>query len=236
MKKNFDIGSRFSTWEVIELVDSKRYKYLCRCVDCGNTKIFNKYYLIKGNYGLCKGCNPTINKDVKIIARHWNSELNGQPFTKLQDLDMGKNYWFICNKFHNFKSTIKNFSLDRCCSCKDNTSNSNDKILLYNSTLLAAKDLYKEVTNKEYYIVINDIKALILFREKDLDTSFRNYFSSESKYLEYLQEEKSIKEEYIKEGFKIYIIKVEKNYKENIDSVGKLMLEFSHSKNYFTTT
>ena len=122
-KKQFNIGDKFLSWEVISCEDPKKYRYLCRC-SCGSEKVFNKYNLLRGSYAPCKNCDSAKLSNVAYLRRYWNSELNGVTFTRPQDFSLTQSYWFMCDNKHNIKSTIKDFSVERCLGCKTNIKSS----------------------------------------------------------------------------------------------------------------
>lgn len=225
--KDINIGESFSTWKVISIVDPKKYKYLCRC-SCGNEKVFNKYVLRKGLYGLCKSCNPSVTRNLNKIKIHWNSELNKTPFTKPQDFNVSKQYWFICENNHNFKSNLRDFSLDKCCSCRDKVKSSNEKIVFFKALTELFLELGIEIIIDEYNIKIPNLKALIVITDEDRDSSFKKYYKNELEYLKALEKQDSMVEQSIKESYTIFKIFIVDDYKKNIDTLGKLMLKLSY--------
>lgn len=224
--KNIEIGEKFTTWEVIALADPKKYRYLCRC-SCGNEKEFYKYVLRRNIYGLCKSCNPAIVKNLNKIKTHWNSELNKTPFTKAQDFNVSKRYWFICKNNHNFKSTLRDFSLDHCCSCRDKVKGSNDKEIFFEAALTLFKELFEVIEVIDYNIKIPQLKALITFTDEDRDKAFKNYYKNEIEYLKALEKQETIIESFKTKGYNTYEIFIVNNYNKNIDTVSNLMLKLT---------
>lgn len=225
--ENLKIGELFGTWKVVSLIDSKKHLYKCKCVDCGNEKEYNKYILRYNKYGLCKACNPKIVRNLSKIKIHWNSELNKTPFTKVQDFNPGKRYWFICNNNHNFKSTLKDFSLKNCCSCRDKLSGSQDKDLFFASTKSLCSDLFDHIETFDYNIKIPSIKALIVFSDEDKDSAFKKYYKSEIDYLKAVEKQENIITSFEQEGYTVYEIFIVNNYQKNIDTISRLMVKLN---------
>lgn len=218
MKRILNKGDIFSTWVVKECVDKAKYRFLCECNVCGKQKVFDKYNLLRGRYAVCKTCAPSSIKNVSKIRYHWNPELNGIPFTRIQDLKMDKPYWFICDKFHNFKSTIKDFSLSRCSACRGRERDSSNKIMIFD----IAKGLFSsfiEVNYLDFWLVIPEVKLAIFFAEKDRDSNFRKYMSSEEEFLKYKESVDLQREEFENTGYSIFYFSIDGSLQENIENL-----------------
>ncbi len=67
------IGQTFKGWKVIskdtELDKKYNYNYICKCVECGDVRSYEKYDIIKGKIGYCKKCSKkNINpEDVSLV-------------------------------------------------------------------------------------------------------------------------------------------------------------------------
>lgn len=225
--KNIEIGETFHTWTVVAVSDPKKYRYVCKC-SCGNEAIFNKYALRKGFYGLCKSCNPSVVRNLNKIKRYWNSELNKTPFTKPQDFSVSKKYWFLCENNHNFRSSLRDFSLDKCCSCRDKVKSSNEKIIFFKSLVELLQDLGIKIEINDYNIKIPSLKVIIFVTDDDRDSSFKKYFKSEVEYLKAIEKQQSIIETSINENYKVMEIFIVDDYYKNIDTLGKLMLKLTY--------
>lgn len=225
--ENLKIGEVFGTWKVVSLIDSKNHIYKCKCEDCGNEKEYSKYILRYNKYGLCKSCNPKIFRNLNKIKIHWNSELNKTPFTKLQDFNPAKKYWFICNNNHNFKSNLKDFSLENCCSCRDKVKGSHEKELFFSTAISLCTDLYDSIEIIDYNIKIPSIKALIVFSDEDKDTAFKKYYKSEVEYIKALEKQENIISSFEQEGYIVYNVFIVNNYEKNIDTISKLMVNLT---------
>lgn len=116
--KNLKIGDIFHTWEVIS--EAKNYNYNCKCIECGDEKVINKYALLNNTYALCKKCGvkSILESNIDTILRYWNKDLNGS-YTIEEILENPSTiYWFTCSKGHNFRKTIRDFSPESCPTCK----------------------------------------------------------------------------------------------------------------------
>ena len=233
LKKNFKVGDVFTTWEVVKCIDSKSYKYLCVCNKCGAEKSFIKYNLLKGSYSLCKSCAPNSIKNINLIRFHWNTELNGISFTKPQDFNLERPYWFICDKFHNFKSSIKDFSLSRCRSCKEKELDSKNKIMIYTIAVKVLKAMFDIVEDDDCWILIPDLNFALHLIEKDKFSNFRKYFTSERAMLEYLKDNKNRATSYEKQGYTIKEFCLENDFKKDIDNFKKSVLYFNQLNESF---
>lgn len=227
--KIFNIGDSFLSWKVVECVNPKKYRYKCRC-SCGNEREFNKYNLLRGSYAPCKACNHVYLRNTQLIKKHWNNELNGRIFTKPQDFDLTHSYWFICNNGHNFKSSIKDFNIDRCLSCKCKTKSNH----LSTQAIEYATQLFSRVFDKVYVdrfgVVIGDVNAIVLIVESDRFDSYRNYYSSEEEYIKDVTDRQLFISEYKLKGIKVLKVLVENNLQKNVDTFKRIMVQLVHSK------
>lgn len=226
-KKQFNIGDKFLSWEVISCVDSKKYRYLCRCC-CGSEKIFNKYNLLRGSYAPCKNCDSAKLTNISSLKKYWNSELNGVTFTRPQNLSLTKSYWFMCDNKHNIRSTIKDFSVERCLGCKTNIKSSFHREQAYEYALQLFRSIFDNVYIEHYSIVIRDIKVAILAIEKDRFDSYRNYYNSEDEYIKDLTKFQMLKQFYKSNNYSIFDIRLENNLEKNVDTLKQLVLQLTH--------
>lgn len=228
-KKDFKIGDSFLSWVVIELQDAKKYKYLCRCSECGEERSFNKYNLLRGSYAPCRKCAHLKIKNISLIKKHWNCELNRAIFTKPQDFSLTHSYWFICDKGHNFKSSIKDFSLDRCLSCKNQLKNSTSRTQITEFALEYFNSVFDNVFLHEELSMItiehDDIMIDIVFNEVDRFTSYRNYYNNEEELINDLTSLKKLEMTSKEQGYQFHLFEVESNFKINVDKLKDLMIQ-----------
>lgn len=230
MKRNFNIGDRFSSWEVIKCVDSKKYRYLCRCVGCGAEKIFMKYNVLRGSYSICKTCAPDTIKNINKIKYHWNIELNGTPFTKPQDFDLNRPYWFVCNNLHNFRSSIKDFSLSHCMGCKGKEIDSNNKLMVYTVIARVLNAMTEIEEHEDFWIISRALGIALHIIEGDKFSNFRKYFNSENEMFTYLNKNEATSEKFSKEGLAVKTLKLENNFEKDIDKFRQTVLYLSQLK------
>lgn len=130
MKKDFEVGMQFHTWEVIKEDNTKRNGYyLCKCTKCGAERSIRKYNLLDNSYGLCKNCGlaDLLEDNIDLIKTHWNNDLNKEVTLEELKLKTSKTYWFTCSNNHNYKKTIRDFIHDECPTCKKQKMDSDDK-------------------------------------------------------------------------------------------------------------
>ena len=228
-KKQFNIGDKFLSWEVISCEDPKKYRYLCRC-SCGSEKVFNKYNLLRGSYAPCKNCDSAKLSNVAYLRRYWNSELNGVTFTRTQDFSLTQSYWFMCDNKHNIKSTIKDFSVERCLGCKTNIKSSFYREQAYEYALQLFRSIFDNVYIESYSIVIGDLKVAIIAIEKDRFDSYRNYYNNEAEFIRDATKLQMLKQFYKSNGYTIFDIKLENNLEKNVDIFRNLMVQLTHIK------
>lgn len=227
-RKIMNIGDVFLTWEVKELVNPKKYRYKCVCTDCGQSREFIKYNLLKGSYAPCKKCGHKKIGNIPLIKKHWNSELNGTIFTSPEHFSLTQSYWFICNKGHNFKSSIKDFSLDRCLGCSEVPPNHPSKIQAKEYAIQYFKVLGRVVEYKPFLLYIKERNIALYIVEEDRYTSYKNYFESEGAMLKEFEMVLGLEREFSKIGAKFIVQKVEKNLKNNVDIFKELMIRLVH--------
>ena len=227
MKRVLNISDVFSSWEVIKCTDSKKYKYLCRCQGCGKEREFVKYHLLNGSYSICKTCAPATIKNISKIKYHWNTELNGTPFTRPQDFDLNRPYWFICNSLHNFRCSIKNFSLSHCASCKGKQTHSSNKLKIYGVAVKVLGAMMDIEEQEDFWIVNRDLNFAIHIVEGDRFSNFRKYFSSEKEMFSCLEYTRSIIEKYESEGLTTKEFFLQNNFEKDVDKFKEQVLYLS---------
>lgn len=224
-KKSFNIGDMFMSWKVIAPVPNKKYRYLCRCIECKSEKEFLKYNLLNGMYSHCKKCAPNFIKNIPEIRKHWNTELNGVVFTKPQDFDLSKSYWFLCSSGHNYKSSIKYFSETECPQCSEKVFDSNIKDLTFEYFKLLLKSMYNPVTILEYYtIVVPATNKVYRLLESNRYSDHFLYFKNQSEAIKELDHISKSNKQLKDEGYEIIQIFVEDKILKNVDTIEKIML------------
>lgn len=221
--KQFNIGDKFLSWEVVECVEPKKYRFLCRC-SCGNERVFYKYNLLKGSYAPCKSCGYSKLANTSAIKKHWNCELNGALFTKPHDFSLTQSYWFICDKGHNFKSSIKDFKLDRCLGCKNKTSEDSSKTQTIEFALQLFSSFCNDIVNDDNFLFVSDLNLAISFNEIDRFDSYRNYFDSEEALIKEITTLKTLENKAKEKGYNYVDFKVEKSLDKNVDTLKQLMV------------
>ncbi|EOU2097113.1 hypothetical protein C0L75_03070 [Clostridium perfringens] len=224
-RKNFNIGDTFLTWKVIKCVDSKKYRFLCRC-SCGNEKVFYKYNLLRNSFSCCKECNNFTPPNLSILKNFWNYELNGSLTSKIQNVNFNQPYWFICEKGHNFKSSIKDFSLSKCKSCSCNLKSDKFRIEMMEYAFSFLSEIipkqHLEKTNDLIYI--HPLKLTLSFLESDRFTTYRNYYSNEKEFLDHCTLLKKLELESYQKAYKFTTLEVKENFKSNVDTITNLVL------------
>ena len=228
IKKILNIGDTFLTWEVKELINPKKYRYKCVCTDCGQSKEFIKYNLLKGSYAPCKKCGHKKIRNIPSIQKHWNSELNGTIFTSPEHFSLTQSYWFICNKGHNFKSNIKDFTPNKCLGCLEVPPNHPSKVQAKEYALQYFKVLGRVIECEPFLLYIKEYNTAIYIVEEDRYTSYRNYFDSEIAMLNEFDRVTNLERELTKKGTNFIIQKVGKNLKNNVDRFKELMIRLVH--------
>lgn len=118
ISKKIKINDIFHTWEVIK--EETNYNYICKCIECGDEKLINKYALLNNTYALCKKCGvkSILESNIDTILRYWNKDLND--FYTVEEILQNPStiYWFTCSKGHNFRKTIRDFTPESCPTCK----------------------------------------------------------------------------------------------------------------------
>lgn len=233
--KSFSIGDCFLTWQVIGPDESKKYKYICKCTECGAERSFNKYNLLRGSFAPCKKCAHIKLKNINLIKKHWNCELNKAIFTKPQDFNLAKSYWFICQNGHNFKSSIKDFSFERCMSCKNEIKNNSSKVQAVQFALEYFTSIFPQVIINEELNLITilnnncDFVADIIFNEEDYFSNYRNYFKNEEEYLKAFTDFKCAESASLAKGHEFIHFQVKNNLKDNVDNLKTLVLQLAHT-------
>lgn len=226
MKKNrqLNIGDIFLSWEVIELINPKKYRYRCRCTECGIEKEFIKYNLLKGSYAPCKKCGYKKIKNISLIKDHWNSELNGAIFDNPQNFSLTQSYWFICDKGHNFKSSIKDFNTSRCLGCIQTLPHASYKLQAKEFALQYFKILGTIYEVDDYSLMIPDYKVLLNLIEEDRFTNYRNYFETEEAMINDINKLTELEQSCKINDIKFIQIKLKKDFKNNVDTFENTML------------
>lgn len=232
IKKPFNIGDIFLSWKVIDLVNPKKYRYLCRCTECGQEKEFIKYNLLKGSYAPCKRCGHKKIKNIPLIKKHWNSELNEVIFNNPEHFSLTQSYWFICDKGHNFKSSIKDFRLNRCLGCIENPPNHPSKVQAkeYATQYFRSVGNVKELDH--YMLLIEAFNTVIALVEDDRYVNYRNYFSSEEEMLNEISIVKRMEQAIKVQGFDFIQVKLGSNLKNNVDIFKELMIQLVQRFDY----
>lgn len=216
----------FTSWKVICPTKENKYRYLCRCVECNSEKEFSKYKLLSGNYSYCKQCAHNFIKDIPEIRKHWNTELNKTVFTKPQDFNLNKEYWFMCDKGHNFKSSIKNYSNSKCISCQERSFDSSIKELTFEYLKLLLTALWSDIDiSKDYVIIVPMLKKVFRLVEHDRYAAHFKYFKREQDMIDELEDLSKFNLEYKNKGFDVISIQIENNILKNVDTIEKTMLE-----------
>ena len=229
MRKNKDdfIGRKFLCWEVIKENNDKKYYYTCKC-ECGNKKQFYKYNLLKGSFSLCPTCGNANIKNISIIRKHWNIELNGCLFSNINHFDINKSYWFICNNNHNFKSSIKDFTLSRCLSCKNENNEHSSLTTCFEFSLQLFRKFFKDIVACDNNIAYISSKNLaICFHEENRFSNFRQYYKNELEYLTHMEHIKIVENNFLYDGKEFKYFSVSKNFLENVENLEKLVLKLS---------
>ena len=226
IKRKLNIGDTFLTWKVEKLVNPKKYRYLCRCTECGQEKEFIKYNLLKECYAPCKKCGYKKIKNIPLIKKHWNSELNGTTFSNPEEFSLTQSYWFICEKGHNFKSNIKDFKLERCLGCIEAPPNHPSKIQAKQYALQYFKSTGSVRELNYNMLLIETFNVVLTLVEDDRYTSYRNYFCNEEEMLREISNTKRIEQDLRASGYEVVSVKTKKNLKENVDTFKKLMLQW----------
>lgn len=227
IKKSVKIGDTFMTWRVSKRISGKKYRYKCKCTECGQEKEFIKYNLINGNYAPCKKCGHKKLQNVSLIKKHWNSELNGVIFTHPENFSLTQSYWFICNKGHNFKSSIKDFKLERCLGCNEHPPNDPSKTQFMEFMMQYFGSFTKVQEYENYFILVPELEVVFHLHEYDRYTSYRNYFHNEVEMLNELDKMKQEEYRFKNLGFQPVTIKVQRDLKNNIDNLQEIMLELT---------
>lgn len=227
-KKNIEIGEVFLSWEVIELVNPKKYRYKCRCTECGKEKEFIKYNLLKGSYAPCRTCGHKKLKNIPLIKKHWNCELNGAIFDKPESFSLTQSYWFICNKGHNFKSSIKDLKLERCLGCHENPPNHPSKIQAREYALQYFKTVTRVEEPQPFLLYLELFKTFIYLVEADRFTTYSNYFKSETEMLNEIRFIKQLEYTTSKDGLGFVQILASRNLRDNVDNFKELMVRLVH--------
>ena len=227
-KKKFNIGDTFLSWKVVKCVNPKKYRYLCQC-ECGNQKEFNKYNLLRGSYSTCKVCACSKLSNVSFIREHWNSELNGQVFTRAQDFNLSQSYWFICDNGHNFKSSIKDFDLDKCLSCKKKVKSDKARNTIYTLARGLFDNMFDSVVELgDYNILLEEIKTVVNFSEVNRFVNYRFYYDSEEELINDATKLLLLEKEYQTMGYNFIRFGVEDSLQKNVDNLTKAMVELVH--------
>lgn len=116
MKSDILIGSTIKNWEVIDKVKSDKkysYTYRCRCIKCGNTRTYNKYYLNEDNSLECSKCIAIEAAKIKYKEfKHMCQE----DIPGIDDIDIDKPYKLKCDNGHAFISSLNKFK--SCIRCE----------------------------------------------------------------------------------------------------------------------
>ena len=227
-KFNFNIGDMFSSWQVVECVEPKKYKYLCRC-SCGNERVFYKYNLLRNAYSTCKKCGNKQLKNIRDIKTYWNYELNGCIFTSTKDFSMEYPYWFICDNGHNFKSTLKDFSLDKCLSCKCNIKSDKYRVEMLEYAYKFFSTIYNNVEKTSDVVYVHGAKLVLSFIESDRFISYRNYYCSEEELLDHAMSLKKEELAATSKGYKFIQLEVTNSFEKNVDKISEIMISLMHS-------
>lgn len=227
-KKSISIGEVFLSWEVIELVNPKKYRYKVRCTECGKEREFIKYNLLKGSYAPCKTCGHKKITNITLIKRHWNYELNGMIFDNPENFSLTQSYWFICNEGHNFKSSIKDFNLDRCLGCHENPPNHPSKVQAKEYAIQYFKTVTRVDEPQPFLLYLELFRTFIYLVEDDRFATYSNYFKSEAEMLEEIKFIKQLNYATSKDGLGFIKVEIARNLKDNVDKFKELMVELIH--------
>jgi len=227
-KKIINIGETFLSWEVIGLANPKKYRYKVKCTECSVEREFIKYNLLKGSYAPCKTCGYKKVKNIPLIKRHWNCELNGIIFDKPENFSLTQSYWFICNKGHNFKSNIKDFELNRCLGCYENPPNHPSKVQAREYALQYFKTVTTVNEPHQFLLYLESFKTFLYLVEEDRFTTYSNYFKSETEMAEEIKFIKQLDYMTSKDGLNFVQVSVAKNLKDNVDKFKELMVKLVH--------
>lgn len=212
----------FLSWKVIQAAD-KKYYYECECVECGSVRKFNKYNLLAGSYKPCKGCANKHIKDMDLLKRYWNVDLNGEMFTFSSTFNISKKYWFKCSNGHNFKSNLKNFSLKKCTSCNRKVNIDNTKGYYFEILNNVLTNLFEVVELMEYNIFYLPIyNVAIRLVEKDRYSNYKKYFNSENDMLEEFYKVRSFRDHNFSGAENFYIINSKDSIVETVDAIGQV--------------
>lgn len=224
VKKIVNIGDIFLSWKVTELVNPKKYRYKCRCTECGIEKEFVKYNLLKGTYAPCRVCGHKKLTNIPLLKKHWNTELNEAIFDNSGNLSLTKSYWFICNKGHNFKSSIKDFKLERCLGCIENPPNHPSKIEAKEYAVQLFSNISLAYPLDNFLIYLYDLNTFLYLIESDRFERYSNYFSSEKEMIEELEYTSYIRSKIESGGHRFVRVDLEKDLKKNVDIFKEVMI------------
>lgn len=139
-KVNIEVGQVVGNWKILDLVETNNkynYTYKCKCMDCGNTRNFNKYYLAGENKLVCTRCAELerAKNNYNTFTKMFNEETNECKLPSLQEMDIHKGYKLECEKGHKFISSLLSF--DGCVKCKSFSNNDKDiELMVYNKEQL----------------------------------------------------------------------------------------------------
>lgn len=247
MMNNISIGDTFHTWKVIKKDDKEKYcyNYICQCIGCGDKKIISKYKLLNNSYAICKKCGVknVLEKNWDLIKKYWNSDLN--PIVDIDEILKNPTnlYWFTCPNGHNFKKTIRDFSISKCPSCRksqERLKQDNALLTLYNNERIALSilnEIYSSMFNEVIKLsntdlLIKDINLIVSVQGLNHMQYNKLYHNNESEFLSIVESDRAKAAKYKDEGFKYKIFTITKNFAEDIDKIKKFVLEFSQEIKY----
>lgn len=229
-KNTIEIGDMFLSWKVVCVSNSKKYRYKVRCIECGKEREFIKYNLLKGSYAPCKGCGHKKLKNIPLIKKHWNCELNGTIFDNPENFSLTQSYWFVCNQGHNFKSSIKDFKLERCLGCHENPPNLPSKVLAKEYIIRYFKGITEVLEPQPFLLYLRGLKVFIFLSESDRFLNYSNYFKTDTEMLDELEHINNLKQIAAKDNVRFIKFDTDKSFKKNVDRFKDLVIELTQEK------
>lgn len=227
MKSEISVGSIIKDWEVIEKVESNKkysYEYRCRCIKCGNTRTYNKYYLNEDNSLECSKC---VALEVARAKYEEFKSMCQEDIPKVDNIDINKPYRLKCINGHTFISSLYKFKSCIICGSYDKINKNINNIIKNKSELEKyiynrlndimefdneENDISQRLVSSKYMILINIIC--------ELDKKFnKEYHSSRSEFVRAISTNKKINDAYKSKGYIIWDVVSTGDAAKDIESV-----------------
>ena len=116
MKNKINVGDIINGWKILSRIESDKkysYNYECQCIECGNTRQYNKYYITKGFE--CPKCKVVINIYDKYdeFIETLDDKHN---IPSVEEIDIDRAYKHRCENGHKFISSLSKYN--GCIKCK----------------------------------------------------------------------------------------------------------------------